>query len=111
MPVIPMRQTITVKSGGGTDEWGWPTEPTTVEHRCRIDEGTMSVKSKVGGLTRDGEVIVADARILLDGLVAIKYEDEISFTNELGETMRRKPKEINVQRNIAGKPILTEVFV
>jgi hypothetical protein len=106
-----MKQEITVKSGGGTDEWGYPIETVTRTLKCRIDEGTIAVKSKTGGLSREGEVVVAEARIMLDKLVEIAYTDEISFTNELGTTITRKPKEINVKRNIAGKPILTEVIV
>lgn len=106
-----MKQTITVKSASGTDEWGYPIEGTTRTLKCRIDEGTIAVKSKTGGLSRDGEVVVAEARIMLDKLVEIAYTDDISFTNELGTTITRKPKEINVKRNIAGKPILTEVIV
>lgn len=106
-----MKQEITVKSGGEEDEWGYPTQPTVRTLKCRIDEGTMAVKSKTGGMSREGEVVVAEARIMLDKLVEIAYTDEISFTNELGTTITRKPKEINVKRNIAGKPILTEVII
>jgi hypothetical protein len=111
MPVVPMKQTISVTSATGLDEWGEPIESAPVMHKCRIDEGTIAVRSKTGGLSRDGEVVVAEARILLDKLVSIGYDDEISFTNELGTTITRNPKEINVKRNIAGKPILTEVIV
>lgn len=106
-----MKQTITVTSGGGTDAWGYPVDPVTRTLKCRIDEGTMAVKTKTGGLSREGEVVVAEARIMLDKLVDIRYDDEISFTNELGETITRNPKEINVKRNVAGKPILTEVLI
>jgi hypothetical protein len=106
-----MKQTITVESPGGTDAWGYPTDPVVKTYKCRIDEGSMAVKTKTGGLSREGEVVVAEARIMLDKLVAIGYDDEISFTNELGATITRKPKEVNVKRNIAGKPILTEVII
>ncbi|MED4326602.1 hypothetical protein P9227_18420 [Bacillus licheniformis] len=57
------------------------------------------------------EESVATARILVDKLADIRYSDTILFTNELGETIARKPKEINVRRHVSGKPILTEVIV
>ncbi|MDP1503162.1 hypothetical protein [Bacillus velezensis] len=48
---------------------------------------------------------------MVDKLADIRYTDTLSFTNELGETIERKPKEINVKRQVSGKPILTEVIV
>ncbi|MCR9040860.1 MULTISPECIES: hypothetical protein [Bacillus] len=54
---------------------------------------------------------MATARILVDKLADIRYTDTLAFTNELGETIVRKPKEINVKRHVSGKPILTEVVV
>ncbi|TWJ96521.1 hypothetical protein CHCC20487_0851 [Bacillus licheniformis] len=48
---------------------------------------------------------------MIDKLADIRYSDTILFTNELGETIARKPKEINVRRHVSGKPILTEVIV
>lgn len=111
MAIIPMRQQITVTRGGGVDDWGNPTEPTVFTIKCRIDEGSRLSKTLGQGLTRDGGVAIADARIFIDKLADIKYDDVISFTNELGETIERNPREINVKRHVSGKPLMTEVLV
>ncbi|HBU90211.1 MAG TPA: hypothetical protein DEB53_03230 [Bacillus pumilus] len=112
MAIFPMRQTITVKRlSAERDVWGNPineAEDTTL--KCRIDEGSTAVKSRNNGVTKSEET-VASARILLERLVDIRYTDIISYTNELGETMEKRPKEINVKRHIGGKAILTEVLL
>jgi hypothetical protein len=110
MPLIPMRQMITVKRGGAVDEWGNQAPGTTFELKCRIDEGSTLSKVRSQGVNK-GEDVVADAKILLDKLADIRYSDMISFTNELGETIERRPKEINVKRGVSGKPMLTEVLI
>jgi hypothetical protein len=110
MPIIPMKQKITVSRGGALDEWGNPTAGTTFELSCRIDEGSTLSKVRSEGVSK-GEETIADARIILDKLADIRYTDTISFTNELGETITRQPKEINVKRGIGGKPIMSEVLI
>ncbi|KRT88317.1 hypothetical protein P9D51_10970 [Bacillus sonorensis] len=112
MPIIPMRQTITVERDktGQLDRWGNPVSAESFTLKCRVDEGSQIVSSRSSGLVKSEEE-VATARILIDKLADIKYSDTISFTNELGEIITRKPKEINVKRTISGKPLLTEVIV
>lgn len=110
MAIIPLKQTVTISRGGGVDDWGNPSEPETFDLDCRIDEGSRIVASKTGGLN-SAETAVAEAKILFDKLADIQYTDSISFTNELGITITRKPKEINVKRMINGKPILTELII
>lgn len=110
MAVIAMRQTITVKRSEELDDWGEPIYNEIITLKCRIDEGSQVRQYRSAGTT-NSEVVVATARILLDKLADISETDTISFTNELGQTIERTPKEINVKRNVAGKPILTEVIV
>jgi hypothetical protein len=117
MALIPMRQTIKVArpqlNTDGTvkiDDWGNPLIGKPVELKCRIDEGSTLSKVRSQGVNK-GEDVVADAKILLDKLADIRYGDTISFTNELGETIERRPKEINVKRGVSGKPMLTEVLI
>lgn len=110
MPLIPMTQTITVMRGGALDDWGNPTEGTSFDLKCRIDEGSTLSKVRSQGVNK-GDEVIADAKIMLDKLADIKYTDTIRFTNELGETIERQPKEINVKRNIGNKPIMTEVLI
>lgn len=111
MAIIPLRQEITVTrtEPDPGDIWGGGGTPVTFTLKCRVVEGsyiTTDVNAKqVGG------TIVATAKILLDNLVDIRYGDEIAFTNELGNTIRRKPLKISVLRDFSGKPLLTEVLI
>ncbi|WP_404351672.1 hypothetical protein LG311_10270 [Sutcliffiella horikoshii] len=117
MPIVPMKQTITVTraltdyvdGSPRLDEWGNPIPDDIFTLKCRVDEGTRLSESRSSGLNRDGETAVSTVRILFDKLADIQYTDLLSFENELGEKITGKPKEINVRRNVGGKPILTEV--
>jgi hypothetical protein len=110
MPIVPMKQTVIRKRGGGLDDWGNPIAPVESVLKCRVDEGSTLTRYMSAG-TSSSETVVANARLLFDKLADIRYDDLLAYTNELGTTIERKPKEINVKRNGSGKPILTEVFV
>ena len=112
MAIVPLKQTVTIKRGteGEYDEWGYEIPEQTFTLKCRIDEGSALTKYMSGG-TSSGGTVTSNARFLFDKLADIRYTDEMTYVNELGITTSRKPKEINVKRNVAGKPTLTEVFV
>lgn len=133
MAIIPMRQHVFISRAAEDDDgkeliddWGNPVTPEEKTYfispyqtilddgrimiPCRIAEGSELVTNSSGGnVTNSAEV--ARARILIDKLADIRYTDEISYTNELGITITRKPKEINVKRLMSSKPVLTEVFI
>ena len=110
MALIPMKQTVIARANFGYDDWGneLPGEETT--YQARVDEGSTVVQQRVGSTVR-AEEAKAVARIMFDKLAPITYDTTLIFTNELGETIERTPKEINVKRSVAGKPLLTEVFI
>jgi hypothetical protein len=110
MAVIPLRQTITVTPSTTLDDWGNSVEGASYTLKCRIDEGSQLRQYRSAGST-NSEVVVSTARILIDKLAEINETDTITFTNELGHIIERKPKEINVKRNVAGRPMLTEVII
>lgn len=111
MAILPMKQTVTIKRGADElDEWGNPIPGETLTLKCRVEEGSTLRSYRSAG-TIDSEIIVATARILLDKLADIRETDVIAFTNELGITFEKKPKEINVKRGANGKPLFTEVVV
>jgi hypothetical protein len=110
MPLIPLKQTITITRSGGVDEWGNTIPTETLTLACRVDEGSQLIVGKSEGTTETKQV-VAEAKITLDKLGDVRYTDTIAFTNELGETIERKPKQIDVKRLIGGKPALTVVYV
>jgi hypothetical protein len=113
MAILPMKQTVSVKRGGVLDDWGNAQESVAFELKCRIEEGSILTRhmSGTGSGTSSTETVVATARILFDKLADIRETDTIVFTNELGITIERNPKEINVKRGANGKPLITEVIV
>jgi hypothetical protein len=111
MSIVPMYQTITVTRGSSTlDDWGNVVPESILTLKCRITEGSFVTTSRsqlyVNGITE-----VCKAKILLNGLVDIRYTDIISYTDELGQITKATPKEVNIRRIISGKPVLTEVLV
>lgn len=102
MAVIPLKQKIAVERAGVKDEWGESLRE-SLTFKCRVDEGAKLVKNRAGA------EVVSSAQILLDKIADVRYDDYISYTNELGDTIREQPISISVIRNIAGKPLLTEV--
>ncbi|MEN2464911.1 hypothetical protein [Ornithinibacillus sp. JPR2-1] len=110
MPVVPMKQDIIIERGETINDYGKTIPDQIIEHKARVDEGTFLVEYRASSNVTSKEV-VAKAKILLDKLQDVRYEDTISYTNELNETIKGKPKKINVRRHLSGKPILTEVFI
>lgn len=110
MAMIPMKQEITVKRGGELDEWGKPLPDKEFNLNCRVDEGTFLVEYRASSNVSSREV-VAKARILLDRLVDIRYDDVIIYTNELEQEVKQSPKKIDIKRHLNGKPLMTEVFI
>lgn len=103
MAVIPLKQTVRITKPGGLDEWGNPIPGETLEYKCRVDEKSELVRDKTG------KEVVSSARILIEKLVDVGYDDTVEFTNELGQTIRRTPLNISVIRDFSGKPWFTEV--
>ncbi|UTR05146.1 hypothetical protein MM326_13620 [Alkalihalobacillus sp. LMS6] len=110
MAIVPLRNEVTINRAGGVDDWGNPRPAETFTLSCRVDEGSKLTVSKTGGLN-NAETTVAEAKILFDKLADIRYSDSVTFKNELGVEITRKPMSINVKRMINGKPISTEVLV
>jgi hypothetical protein len=106
-----MEQRISVvMDSNELDRWGNPIEEEPIIYDARVDEGSYLVSSKIGGM-KSSENVVASVKILLEGLVNIKYTYTISYTNELDETISGNPKQVNIKRMIDGEPVLTEVFL
>lgn len=110
MAILPMKQTVIIKRGGELDDWGNVFPERTFTLKCRVDEGTSLQSYRSVGVT-NSEIVTSTARIFFDKLADIQETDTIVFTNELGQTFEKTPKEINVKRSAGGKPMLTEVVV
>lgn len=103
MALVPLKQTVTIKRFGEPDRWGEATE-TSFTLKCRVDESSQLVQNQLG------DEVVAGMEITFDKLADIRYEDKIQYTNELGFTLERNPKRIEVVRMPSGKPSLTVVY-
>ena len=104
MPMVPMKQSVTIKRKGELDEWGEGSAPTEFKLKCRVDELTQVVQNQLGN------EVVSGLEILLDKLPDVRYDDVIEYTNELGVTIRRTPVKIEPVRMPNGKPTLTAVY-
>ena len=118
MAIIPLKQTATIRKllPQPTDEWldDWDVEnygePITL--RCRAVESLqhVDVKSTAGGMSKGTDEYVRATLVLyFDKIPDIDYDTLVSFTNELGVTITRKPTLIQPVRMISGKVALTEV--
>lgn len=105
MPIIPMKQTITVTKAGELDGWAAPTPGEEITYKARVTEETNVVTNDLG------KEAVAKLRITLDKLADISYDDVITYTNELDVTVTKKPLSIEPKRMLNGRAIVTEVFV
>jgi hypothetical protein len=105
MPIVPMKQEITVTKSAGIDGWGNAIAGDILTLKARVVEETKVVTAP------SGREAATSLRITLDKLADITYDDTITFTNENGVTVERKPLNITVKRGISGKPMLTEVYV
>ncbi|MGG4142967.1 hypothetical protein ABEW34_07525 [Paenibacillus algorifonticola] len=105
MAILPLKQTVIVTKAGASDGWGRTSAAEVITLKARVEETTKVVTNQAG------EEAVADMRILLDKLAAIAYDDVITYVNELGVTIERRPIKIRPIRMFNGRAILTEVYV
>jgi len=104
MAIIALKQRVMIEHSI-PNEWGEELLEEPIEYKARVDESSTLVRN------RQGEEVVSATRILLGKLADVQYDDYVTYTDELGRTIREKPIKIGVTRNIAGKPELTEVHL
>lgn len=110
MGYFPERQVLTITRGTGElDIYGKATGIETLTLKARVIEGSHITTDR--GSQAQGATIVCEVKIVKSGLADIRYEDSIEYINEAGTAYRGRPKNIKVQRDFAGKPVLTEVFI
>lgn len=105
MAIIPLKQTVIVTKPGTSDGWGGAVPGAKVMYKARVTDETKIVKNRLG------EEAVSSMTIIFDKLPDIRYDDVITYTNELGDTIERTPLAIEPKRMLNGKPIITEVYV
>lgn len=100
-----LKQTVTVTKPASRDGWGVLIPGKSVDLRARVSEETRVVTNNLG------EEAVSSMTIYLDKMADVSYDDTITYTNELGVEIKRKPISIQPKRFINGKAIITEVYV
>jgi len=100
-----MKQEITVTKASELDGWAAPTPGEEITYKARVTEETKIVTNSAG------EEAVTSLRILLDKLADISYDDTITYTDEFGVTVARRPLSIAPKRMLNARAIVTEVFV
>lgn len=106
MPIIPLRQDVTVSPFIGSDpDWNTPVYGEDYEMKCRFSEGVKLVRD------RNGAEVASVGTFYFDKIPRISINDLFTFTNENNDELTYTPIAIAVKRAINGKPILTEVNV
>ena len=116
MALIPLKQTVTIRKLIASDNDGWEVETWSdpITMKCRAEETikTIDSSSVTDGLRKTvDEKVVATLLLTFDKLPDIDYNTEITYTNELGVTIKRKPVLISPIRMINGKVAMTEVHL
>lgn len=107
MAIIPLKQKASVRKYIADNNDGWATDDYAepVEYAVRATERFEVVTNQLG------EEATASVKLLFDKMPDINYNDIVSYTNELGVTIERKPISIKYTRMINGKPTLTSMFL
>ncbi|QVY62986.1 hypothetical protein [Cytobacillus gottheilii] len=115
MPIMPLKQTVTIRREGEVDRWGNElTPPTEFTIKCRVQEGAKLTRrtSQQSGATQVlSEEVVSSAQIFFDKFADIRLDDEILYTDESGNQRTYVPINIKRTRGMNGKAMLTEVEV
>lgn len=105
MPIIPLKQTVTVYPPGHDDPWNPEPGGDPVTYKCRIQEGFRVVTDS------HGREVVSSAQIYFDKYPPISPAHVIEYTDEYGDARQFRPINGGPKRMLSGKPILTVVYV
>ncbi|SCV23882.1 Uncharacterized protein BCRIVMBC845_06479 [Bacillus cereus] len=110
MAIVPMKQIVTrYRQVGDLDIWGKPEKVEETTLKCRAVEGSHTTTDRNSQV--QGATIVVDLKLMLDKLADITYDDKIEYINESGTAYKGSPKNITIQRDFSGKPLITVVYI
>lgn len=104
MAIIPLKDEVTLTPPGAVDAWGNATGGTPVTHDARIDEKSKLVRNQ------NGDEVVSNTQILIDKIVAVDYDYDVTYTDATGNTVTKKPIAISRIKDLT-KVIFTRVDV
>lgn len=111
MPLVPLKQEVTVVRPGVTDKWGRTTDPTEFTLKCRFSEETKMTRRTSSTAQVTSSEVVSTATILFDKFTDIQYADVIKYTDESDKTRQYEPINIKRLRDFGGKVLFTVVEV
>jgi hypothetical protein len=104
--MIKANDPITIIRPQGFDRWGEALDPIEIELKARIDMTIENVTDQQGNEN------VSKAQILFKGLVEVRYDDTLKWTDEFGNEYVEKPLSIAPIKNAGGKKVVvTKVVV
>lgn len=104
---LPMPHKVTIETAGSLDDWGIAVAGQSETVNARVSYNTKKEAISVAS----GETIVFTAKILLEGLPQVDYEDYIVFTDERGKSFRKQPLEVDYKFDLSGNPVAVSVVV
>lgn len=105
MAYIPKEQSVTIIRPGGDDGWGGTLPGEEIVMSARVNQAHEIVTNQ------HGDEIVTTAKIFLDDLAEVYYDDTIRYVDELGRKIEKQPERIAPIIGIAGSAVETKVFL
>lgn len=109
MALIPLKDLVEIKNvkldannEPLIDAWGNPTYDSPVVYKSRIDEKSKLVRNQ------QGYEVISNTQILIDGVVEVSYESEITYVDATGKTVSKKPLAISRIKDLS-KVIFTRI--
>lgn len=104
---VPMPHKVTILTAGALDDWGISSEGKSTTVNARVSYNTKKDAITVAS----GDSITFTARMLLEGLPDVEYEDYIVFVDERGKSFKKQPLEIDYKYDLSGSAVAVAVTV
>lgn len=104
---VPMPHKVTIETAGALDDWGIASAGKSTTVNARVSYNTRKEAITVAS----GDSIVFTARLLLEGLPEVDYEDYLTFTDERGKSFRKQPIEVDYKFDLSGSAVAVAVTV
>lgn len=107
---LPMPHTVTIeRDNGQLDDWGLPVADASNKEtvNARVSYNTKKEAISIAS----GEAVIFTARILLEGIPEVDYEDYIVFTDERGNVYRKQPLTVDYKFDLSGNPVAVSVVI
>jgi hypothetical protein len=104
---LPMPHKVTIEKAGTLDDWGIAVAGQSQTVNARVSYNTRKESITVAS----GETIVFTAKVILEGLPEVDYEDYINFTDERGKSFKKQPLEVDYKFDLSGSAVAVSVVL